>query len=71
MKSVYDGFSSFLRDECKMHDFITMSMDEFLFQYSYLSVEDYYATYDELMAIIGDMGWETTIREEFMQRGVC
>lgn len=51
IKSVYEGYSSFLGDVEKMHDFITMSMEDFLGMYSYLDERDYYATYDELMNI--------------------
>ena len=51
MKSIYEGYTSFLGDVEKMHDFITMSMEDFLGFYSYLDREDYYATYDELMNI--------------------
>lgn len=50
MKSVYDGYRSFADDEEKMHDFMVLSMEEFLESYSYLDVEDYYATYDEVMS---------------------
>lgn len=49
MKNIYEGYTSFAGDVEKMHDFITLSMDEFLESYSYLDREDYYATYDELM----------------------
>lgn len=49
MKNIYEGHTSFAGDVEKMHDFITLSMDEFLESYSYLDREDYYATYDELM----------------------
>lgn len=51
MKNIYEGYNSFLGDVEKMHDFITMSMEDFLGFYSYLDREDYYATYDELMDI--------------------
>lgn len=50
MKNIYEGYSSFLSDPEKMHDFIILSMEEFLSSYSYLTVEDYYATYDDLMS---------------------
>lgn len=49
MKSIYEGYTSFAGDVEKMHDFITLSMEDFLKSYSYLDREDYYATYDELM----------------------
>lgn len=51
IKSIYKGYASFLGDVEKMHDFITMSMEDFLNMYSYLNEKDYYATYDELMNI--------------------
>ena len=50
-KNVYEGYTSLLGDVEKMHDFITMSMEDFLSFYSYLDERDYYATYDELMDI--------------------
>ena len=33
-----------------MHDFILLSMKEFLETYSYLNIKDYMATYDDLMS---------------------
>ena len=54
-KSVYEGHRDFIDDPDKMHDFLTLSMDEFLFSYSYLDVEDYYATYDAVMNFIDDI----------------
>lgn len=58
-KSVYEGGHSFIGDEEKMHDFMIMDMVQFLSFYSYLSVEDYLATYDELMDLISTgVGWQ-------------
>ena len=50
MKSIYEGCHSFLADHEKMHDFILLSMEEFLETYSYLDIKDYMATYDDLMS---------------------
>ena len=50
MKSVYEGYHSFFADHEKMHDFILLSMKEFLETYSYLDIKDYMATYDDLMS---------------------
>ena len=62
LNNIYEGFDDFLQDECKMHDFITMSMEDFLNFYSYLDEQDYYATYDALMNLIGEnLGWQYTI----------
>ena len=66
MKSIYEGYTSFVSDVEKMHDFITMSMEDFLGFYSYLDREDYYATYDELM----DMS-RTQCRSRVNNRQVC
>ena len=43
---------SFADDANKMHDFMTLSMEEFLFSYSYLNEDDYYATYNEIMEML-------------------
>ena len=43
---------SFADDMNKMHDFMTMNMEEFLFSYSYLNEDDYYATYHEVMEML-------------------
>lgn len=57
---------SFITDEAKMRDFLTISKDEFLRSYSYLDEDDYNATYDAVMNLIGkSLGWEYTIAEEF------
>lgn len=47
---------NFVDDEEKMHDFLTLSMEDFLLSYSYLEEEDYYATYHEVMSML--FGWE-------------
>lgn len=52
MTNIYEGYTHFLDDEEKMHDFITLSMEDFLASYSYLAREEYYATYDELMDLL-------------------
>lgn len=62
--SVYNGHASFLSDNEKMHDFITLSMDEFLESYSYLTEGDYYATYDDLMELLD----ETFLLERIKER---
>lgn len=66
MKSIYEGYTSFVGDVEKMHDFITLSMEDFLASYSYLEREDYYATYDELM----DMS-RTQCRSHCNNQQVC
>ena len=43
---------SFADDANKMHDFMTLSMEEFLFSYSYLNENDYFATYNEIMEML-------------------
>lgn len=43
---------SFINDAEKMHDFMILNMDEFLFSYSYLNENDYYATYNDVMKIV-------------------
>lgn len=43
---------SFADDMNKMHDFMTLNMEEFLFSYSYLNEDDYYATYHEIMEML-------------------
>lgn len=43
---------TFTDDMNKMHDFMTLSMDEFLFSYSYLEEKDYFATYHEIMSML-------------------
>ena len=43
---------SFADDANKMHDFMTLNMEEFLFSYSYLNEDDYYATYNEIMEML-------------------
>lgn len=43
---------SFINDIEKMHDFMILNMDEFLFSYSYLNENDYYATYNDVMKIV-------------------
>ena len=45
---------SFASDANKMHDFMTLSMEEFMFGYSYLEEKDYYATYHEIMGMLKD-----------------
>ena len=50
MKNIYKDYHSFLADHEKMHDFILLSMEEFLATYSYLDIQDYMATYDDLMS---------------------
>ena len=42
----------FADDMNKMHDFMLLSKDEFLFSYSYLNENDYYATYNAIMEIL-------------------
>ena len=56
--NVYDGFTDFCDDAEKMHDFLTLSMEDFLKSYSYLDVRDYYATYDRLMFFSQQCGKE-------------
>lgn len=51
MKNIYKDYHSFLADHEKMHDFILLSMEEFLETYSYLDIKDYMATYDDLMSM--------------------
>lgn len=67
MKSIYEGYTSFVGDVEKMHDFITMSMEDFLGFYSYLDREDYYATYDELM----DMSRKSCMSHVNARADVC
>ena len=56
----------FLGDEPKMHDFLTIGKEDFLESYSYLTEEDYEATYKAVMDILEEKcGWWTTIKEEF------
>lgn len=43
---------NFIDDREKMHDFLTMSMEDFLNFYSYLEENDYYATYHEIMDML-------------------
>ena len=43
---------SFADDANKMHDFMTQSMEVFLYSYSYLTEDDYYATYHEIMTML-------------------
>lgn len=43
---------SFASDANKMHDFIVMGMEAFMNSYSYLTEEDYYATYNEVMSML-------------------
>ena len=42
----------FTNDMNKMHDFMLLSMDEFLSSYSYLNEDDYYATYNAIMGCL-------------------
>ncbi len=56
MKNIYKGYHSFLADHEKMHDFMLLSMEEFLETYSYLNIKDYMATYDDLMSMSIDFG---------------
>lgn len=42
----------FVDDMNKMHDFMLLSMDEFLLSYSYLNENDYYATYNAIMEML-------------------
>ena len=42
----------FTDDMNKMHDFMLLSMDEFLSSYSYLNEDDYYATYNAIMRML-------------------
>lgn len=61
-----DTYGTFIHDEAKMRDFLTIGKDEFLRSYSYLDEDDYNATYDAVMSLIGkSLGWEFTIAEEF------
>lgn len=50
MKDI-NGYS-FADDMNKMHDFMLLSMDEFLLSYSYLNENDYYATYHEIISML-------------------
>lgn len=43
---------SFAGDANKMHDFLTMSMEDFMGLYSYLEEKDYYATYHEVWEML-------------------
>lgn len=43
---------SFADDMNKMHDFMTLSMGDFLESYSYLDEDDYFATYHEIMLML-------------------
>ena len=43
---------SFADDANKVHDFLTLSMEEFMFSYSYLDEKDYFATYNEIMEML-------------------
>lgn len=43
---------NFVDDMNKMHDFMLLSMDEFLLSYSYLNENDYYATYNAIMEML-------------------
>lgn len=43
---------SFASDANKMHDFMTLSMEEFMESYSYLEEKDYYATYNEIWSML-------------------
>ena len=54
MRNIYEGYHSFATDSEKMHDFILLDMEDFLKCYSYLTVEDYLATYDEVMSAVMD-----------------
>ena len=45
-------YHDFLDDDEKMADFMTMSTDEFLASYSYLTIEEYQLTFDALTALI-------------------
>lgn len=43
---------SFASDANKMHDFMTLSMEDFMFGYGYLDEDDYFATYHEIMSML-------------------
>ena len=43
---------SFADDANKMHDFMTLSMEDFMNGYSYLDEDDYFATYHEIMDML-------------------
>ena len=43
---------SFADDMNKMHDFMTLNMEEFMFSYGCLDEDDYFATYHEIMAML-------------------
>lgn len=43
---------TFADDMNKMHDFMTLSMNDFLLSYSYLEEKDYFATYHEIMSML-------------------
>ena len=54
---------SFASDANKMHDFMTMSMEEFMKSYSYLEEKDYYATYLELWTMLQEKYPEFQLEE--------
>lgn len=60
-----EHYGDFVGDECKMHDFLLMDKNAFLGSYSYLTEEEYRATYDTVMGILDERGWQITMEEEF------
>ena len=60
-----EHYGDFVGDECKMHDFLLLDKREFLGSYSYLTEDDYRATYDTIMAILDERGWEFKMEDEF------
>ena len=60
-----EQYGHFVGDECKMHDFLLLNKKEFLESYCYLTEEDYRATYETIMAILEERGWDFKMADEF------
>ena len=54
----------FLDDECKMVDFLALNKEQFLASYSYLTSEDWNATYIEMLKMLNKRGFSITFEEE-------
>ena len=54
----------FIDDECKMVDFLALNKDEFLNSYSYLTSDDWNATYAKVLEILAEQGFSMTFEEE-------
>lgn len=55
---------TFINDECKMVDFLILSKEEFLGSYSYLTSADWNATYNDVLKVLTDRGYDCTYEEE-------